>query len=149
MTNSLYALEKIKNVYSLKYDKAKATFAHLEKECLNSQKQLDDIMSYYNDYCKELNLKANNGLNINQLKNHHGFLEQFTPVISHQKNIIKNIQHNIMIEKERLIKCYKDLKAIEYILEEKNKAISQEIAKKETLAQEEIFVNVRINNKYL
>ncbi len=149
MTSHLYSLEKIKNVYTLKYDTAKANFSLLEKECLEAQKQLDDIIVYYNEYCKKLNLQTESGLNIHQLKNQHGFISQFIPVISHQKSLINKIKDKVLKEKENLIKCYKDLKSIEHILEEKNKIISQDLAKKQTLQQEEIFVNMHINKKYL
>lgn len=149
MTSSLYALEKIKNVYTLKYDTAKSIFSHLEKEYASAQKQLDDIISYYDEYCRMLNIQATNGLNIHQLKNQHGFINQFIPVISHQKNVMTNIHHKLIKEKENLIKCYKDLKAIEHILEEKTKIVSQDLVKKEIFSQEELFVNMHINKKYL
>jgi len=145
MTTVLYALEKIKNVYNLKYDTAKANVSSLEKECAGAQKQLDDILSYYNEYCKKLELQSINGLNIHQLKNQYGFINQFMPVISHQKNIITIIQDKISKEKEHLVKCYKDLKSIEHILEEKNEKISQDLEKKEIFRQEEIFVSMHIN----
>lgn len=149
MNTSLYALEKIKNVYVLRYDTAKAKLSHLEKEFANAQKQLDDINLYYEEYCKTLTLQSANGLNINQLKNHHGFVNQFIPVISHQKSIITNIYNTMNKEKSNLIKCYKDLKAIEHILEKKNEIILNELVKRETLAQEETLVNIQINKKSL
>lgn len=149
MTAFIKALEKIKNVYTLKYDTAKSNYSHLEKECADAQKQLDDIMVYYDEYCRILNLQSSNGLNIHQLKNQHGFIGQFLPVISHQKNIIENIKNKIIIEKENLIKCYKDLKSIEHILEEKHKLMSEDLIKKEIISQEEVFVNMHKNNKSL
>jgi flagellar export protein FliJ len=145
--SDIYALEKIKNLYALKYDAAITKVAILEKEYSDARKQLDEILSYYQEYCDMLKRQTSNGLNIYQLKNQHQFINQFTPVITQQKKMIEKIKGKIADEKNNLYDCYKDLKALEHILDKKNAIVENLKAKKEVARQEEEFVNMHINKK--
>lgn len=140
-------LEKIKNVYRIKYDGAIGKLAILEKDCLEATKQLNEIVLYFNEYCDFFKRQVSHGLSGYQLKNQYQFINQFTPVISQQNNIIAQIQNKISEQKIVLYNCYKDLKALEYLLDKKNTMLAALKYKEETAQQEDEFLSLYINKK--
>ncbi len=143
--SNLESLEKIKSVYSLKYDLAISKVAILEKEHLRVKNKLDEILSYYNEYCDFFKKKSSQGLGIHQFKNHCQFISQFSPVITQQKKIIQDLELKITQEKKQLFNHYKDFKSLEHILSKKNAELLSLKSKQEITSQEEHFVNMHFN----
>ena len=72
--SNLESLEKIKSVYSLKYDLAISKVAILEKEHLRVKNKLDEILSYYNEYCDFFKKKSSKILRLKSPKKKNNYL---------------------------------------------------------------------------
>ncbi len=142
---SLNALEKIKSIYLLKYDAAIAKVALLEKEYSEAKYQLDEILSYYNEYCDFFIKQSGQGLKGYQFKNQYSFIGKFSPVISQQNVIIEQLHQKILLAKDTLFCCYKDLKGLEQLLDKKKMLLANLKNKEEVASQQETFVNIHIN----
>ena len=145
--DNIKSLEKIKTIYILKYDSAIAKVALIENEHKKLCEQLEEIITYHNEYCAYLKFQCTQGINSHQLKNQYQFIDKFTPVITQQKSIVNQSQLRLIEEKNVLHQCYKDLKALEYILDVKNTVLMNLKNKQELAEQEENVLNKYIINK--
>ncbi|MEQ1591652.1 MAG: flagellar export protein FliJ [Thiobacillaceae bacterium] len=76
-------------------DTAAQTLGHAVSQHQEAQNQLDMLLKYRDEYQGTLGAHSQNGLSIDSLKNHRGFIERLESVIQKQHEIVTREKQHI------------------------------------------------------
>jgi flagellar FliJ protein len=112
-------------------DTAAQTLGHAVAKHAEAQTQLDMLLKYRDEYQGTLGTHSQNGLSIDSLKNHRGFIERLESIILQQHEIVAKAKQHIVSCQKQWQQRFCKLKSFDTLAQRQTRIDMRHLAKRE------------------
>lgn len=133
-----FRLESVLKLRTQFEDSAKNSLAHAAKELERQQMCLRNLESENDDSMKSLTTEVDEGIPIHRIKAYNSYLLFLKEEITSQKENVCRAEHDVDINREKLVKAMQERKVIEKLKENRYEEFLKEQNKAEQLLIDEL-----------
>ena len=114
--NSCKRMKPVAEMAQQQAEAAAKSVAECNLVCTNMQKQLDELLSYRDDYANGLCHKGRTGLNAIQIKDYRLFLVRLNKAIEQQQNVLNSAAARLAVSRQEWVEKQQRAQAIDSVV---------------------------------
>lgn len=114
--SSCKRMQPVAEIAQQQSDAAAQSVAEWSRKYTDIQRQLDELLSYRDDYVNGLQHRGRDGLNAIQIKDYRLFMERLNKAIEQQQRVLNSAGDKLAVSRQALLEKQQRAKAIESVV---------------------------------